>query len=358
MIFENTEISANLITSLLNDSSSDFSSASAHSSDFEYITDSDAENDTRGLNFYALPVQNTVPVCTKKRSTTRIMPVRVMNYKYPCLICHKPCKEKVQDSISCTLCDEWVHQTCSDLTLNQFKTYCSPDHNGDPYYCEYCRYGYSSISPQSLGNLCCPSATTLNTIDIDNMDTLCPNSIFRDKEDITLSDYYNIEELNLEMKKTPNDILIIHINTVSLLKNYDSIVDMLASLQPIPSILFLSETRIKDPVSKFQLNQIRIDGFNKPFLDNTTTNAGGTAIYVSENLNYIERPDIKFNHPDCEACFIEVECDTPDRNPIFGVLYRHPRKNVQSFTSHLGDFLENCTTRGNKLTIMGTSTLT
>ena len=75
LIFENTEISANLITSLLNDSSSDLSSA--HSSDFEYITDSDAENDTRGLNFYALPVQNTVPACTKKK-------IHHTNYACPC----------------------------------------------------------------------------------------------------------------------------------------------------------------------------------------------------------------------------------------------------------------------------------
>ena len=350
-IFENTDISSDLGTTSVNNDSASSEFSSAHSSDFEYVTDSDQENETRGLNFYALPVQNAVPANVEKNSTRNI-PVRVLNYKYPCLICHKPCKEKVHDSISCTLCDEWVHQTCSDLSIKQFRTYCSPDHEGDPYYCEYCRYGYSSLS-QSLGKLSCPSATTLNSIDIDNLDTISPNSIFRGKDDIILSDYYNIEELNQDMQKTPNDILIIHINIVSLLKNYDFIVDLLASLQPTPSILFISETRIKDPPSDLQLNQIRINGYSKPLLNNTTTNAGGTAIYVSENLNYTERPDIKFNHPDCEACFIEVECDTPDRNPIFGALYRHPRKNVQSFTSHLGDFLENFTVRGNKLTILG-----
>ena len=169
-----------------NDCSSANEFSSAHSSDFEYVTDSDQENETRGLNFYALPVQNAVPANVEKNSTRNI-PVRVLNYKYPCLICHKPCKEKVHDSISCTLCDEWVHQTCSDLSIKQFRTYCSPDHEGDPYYCEYCRYGYSSLS-QSLGKLSCPSATTLNSIDIDNLDTISPNSIFRGKDDIILSD--------------------------------------------------------------------------------------------------------------------------------------------------------------------------
>ena len=50
---------------------------------------------------------------------------------------------------------------------------------------------------------------------------LCSNSIFKDDEDCILSDYYNIEEANLELQKTPDGILLIHINAVSLCKSYD-----------------------------------------------------------------------------------------------------------------------------------------
>ena len=75
---------------------------------------------------------------------------------------------------------------------------------------------------QNLGKLDCPSATTLNSINIDESDVLSPNSIFRDKEDITTSEYYTLEELNIEMEKTPEDILILHINTVGDFFSADS----------------------------------------------------------------------------------------------------------------------------------------
>ena len=74
---------------------------------------------------------------------------------------------------------------------------------------------------------------------------------------------------------------------------------------------------------------------------------------TSDDLSFIKRPDIKFEHPNCEACFIEIECNTGAKNPIFGALYRHPVKNVRLFTSYLGEFLENFAARGVSLTIMG-----
>ena len=134
-----------------------------------------------------------------------------MHFKYPCIHCHRPCK-KNQDCISCNICDEWAHQACTNLTINEFQRFCSPDHEGDPWYCDNCRFGRAS--PQNLGELECPSATTLSSITVRDVNTLSPNSIFRDKEDIVMSEYYTIDELNVDMEKTPNDILILHINTV------------------------------------------------------------------------------------------------------------------------------------------------
>ena len=155
---------------------------------------------------------------------------RTVTYKYPCLVCLRPCKEKVHDSICCTLCDEWVHHKCTDLSLEQFKTYCSPDHAGDPYYCVNCLYG--NCSRENLDNQTCLNASEILSCDInDTIHNLCPNSVFRNKEDIHLSEYYTMEELNMEIKKTPENILIIHINAVSLCKNIEAITDRLAELK-------------------------------------------------------------------------------------------------------------------------------
>ena len=125
------------------------------------MTDSDSDNESRGLNFDALPIQNTVPPNIFETQQSGVLPVRVMNFKYPCLICHRPCT-KNQNSICCSICDEWVHQTCSNLTYNQFKTYCSPEHADDLYECENCRLG--EASSQYLGKLPCQSINQSNCI--------------------------------------------------------------------------------------------------------------------------------------------------------------------------------------------------
>ena len=83
------------------------------------------------------------------------------------------------------------------------------------------------------------------------------------------------------------------------------------------------------------------------------TNAGGTAIYISDKLQFIHRKDIKFTSPNCESCFVEIICGNNQSNHIFGALYRHPNHNPRLFNSYLGEFLENFTARNTKLTILG-----
>ena len=334
--------------SSLNDSNYNNDTSSANSSDFVYVDETDSDSESCGLNFNSLPAQRTN--AKKKKFTLNFSSLRTINYKYPCLVCLGPCKKNIHDSICCTLCDEWVHRKCTDLTTQQFNMYCDPDHSGEPYYCTNCLYGNCSI--QNLENQICLNASEIEGFDInDTIYNLCPNSVFADKDDVYLSDYHTIEELNLEIQKTHDNILLVHINAVSLCLHIESITDMLAQLKKQPSILFISETKLHDTKLKEQEPQIQIEGY-KYVCHNSPTNAGGTAIYVSDSLTFV-RPDINFNYPNCEACFVEIVCDTPGQNPIFGALYRHPGHNARSFCSHLGEFLENFTIKGTKLTILG-----
>ena len=82
---------------------------------------------------------------------------------------------------------------------------------------------------------------------------------------------------------------------------------MLSEFSKMPSIIFISETRVADEKEKIQKSQIKIPGF-KFLLDNSPTNAGGTAVYVSDDLSFNERDDIIFNYPHVEACFVEIVC--------------------------------------------------
>ena len=64
----------------------------------------------------------------------------------------------------------------------------------------------------------CLNADEINSLDTNDIHDLCSNSIFKDDEDSILYEYYSIEEANLELQKTPDGILLIHINAVSLCK--------------------------------------------------------------------------------------------------------------------------------------------
>ena len=337
------------------------SNLSFNSDDFEYVSDSD-EDDLRGLNFLALP--STKVKTTKSKSTycDRPITIHTRKYKYPCLVCGNACREKT-NCISCVLCDEWVHLKCTDLTLEQFHIYTSPEHIDKPYYCVNCLFG--NYVDHELERPDQSSHSVLTTLlDSSDIPKYCPNSIFKDK-DASLSPYLTIEELNrltdVQVKKTPDDILLVHVNAVSLVLNFDKIFDTLAELRPCPSIIFLTETRLQDPKLKDQLSKAKLkDQLSKVTLNgytmvynNSKTQAGGTAIYVSNNLKYVERPDIKFDHPNCEACFIETLCENEIHNHIFGALYRHPTKQCRAFSIKLSEFLETFTSRKTKLTILG-----
>ena len=139
---------------------------------------------------------------------------------------------------------------------------------------------------------------------------------------------------------------------VSLCKHIISITNLIDGLEKHPSILFISETKVHDEKEEFQKDTIQIEGF-RLILDNSPTNAGGTAIYASTDLKWNERPDIKFDFPNCEACFIDIECNIPGPNPVFGALYRHPGHNARPFCSYLGEFLEIFSERSVKLTMLG-----
>ena len=122
-----------------NDSLND-TNYSLHSSDFEYVDDSDP--DDRGLDFKSLPTCNTM-ISNRQQAPnhSKYISIHARNFKYPCTICLGPCKENIQDSICCSICDEWTHQKCSNLSVSQFKEYCLPANSELPYYCDNCLFG-------------------------------------------------------------------------------------------------------------------------------------------------------------------------------------------------------------------------
>ena len=95
----------------------------------QILYESDSDSESSGLNFESLPVQlNTLSNIKKKAPIPKLIythyTLQIPLFSFPWSLC----KESNHDSKCCTLCDEWVHRKCTDLTIDQSKTHCSPDH--------------------------------------------------------------------------------------------------------------------------------------------------------------------------------------------------------------------------------------
>ena len=212
--------------------SSDYDCASTHSSDFELVTD-ESDSECRGLNFTSLRTTNLNSHKNKTQSSSigqKHISITTRTYKYPCVACLGPCKMNCQDSICCNLCDEWTHVKCSNLSIDAFRKYCLPENSEIPFWCDNCLYG----SRKNRENQTCLSAGEINLLDTNDIYNLCPNSIFRDKDDIPTTEYFTPDELNVEIQKSPEDLRLIHINAVSVCKHINTITNLIAGLESTP----------------------------------------------------------------------------------------------------------------------------
>ena len=72
-----------------------------------------------------------------------------------------------------------------------------------------------------------------------------------------------------------------------------------------PDVIAISETKLNDDSN---LGQANIQGYHLLNL-NSKSNAGGVALYVSQKLNYIRKPELSFISPDYENLFVEIPLD-------------------------------------------------
>ena len=281
------------------------------------------------------------------RSTDKPYYCITCSLDYPCLICKEHCYNDIihQPSIMCDFCNNWVHQKCSKLTINQFNKYGQIDL---PYYCTPClantmpftklsRAGFDrlfdensleSTSLDGMGVSSCSLCVECNT-DCDDC-SVCPN-MHRICSNCITCKYLTTSDFNTMLtKKGDEDISFIHFNIRSLTKHAPSVSDLIYnSFDKNPDIICISETKLG---LHSDLNSVQLRDYK--FLHNDSkTNAGGTGIYISEDLDIKPRPDLDFNkHGECEASFVEIQVANPrKKNMILGSIYRHPHDNHDDF---------------------------
>lgn len=240
---------------------------------------------------------------------------------YECNICHKRCGK--QSAIKCHNCSALQHIRCAKLT----KQASSCPNFIETYYCIVC---INSIIPfQQVSNVefnelfqchfnqgvCKQITGTLNKeINLDEI-------IKTDCKYRSVEWYKNCVALS----KKPNNISLLHFNVRSIIKNKHLIEELLSEINYCPHILAISETKLNDDKIKYAL----IQNYNSVF-SNSSSNAGGVAFYVLNNLSFNRRHDLEFKSFDSENLFIEISL-SPSKIIVLGLIYRHPNNNFAEF---------------------------
>ncbi len=126
--------------------------------------------------------------------------------------------------------------------------------------------------------------------------------------------YYDHDNFN-STNFNKSNLSLFHHNSRSLNKNSNNILDYVTSLNHTFDIYGFTETWFR---SNTDSDIIDIHGYMTEHCIREGRTGGGASLFINPKFNYIARPDLKLNCPDCDSVFIEI----PDKpNTIIGVIY-------------------------------------
>ena len=147
--------------------------------------------------------------------------------------------------------------------------------------------------------------------------------------------------------KTSNSFSLLHINSRSINKNFDSVENFLDSLNRFSfSVIGISETWLKSTSP----DTFNIANYHMIHADRKKGRGGGVAMYINFQLKYKIRKDIYIDG--IENLFIEID-NKYGKNIIVGTLYRPPSNNINNFIDKLDEELDKMSRENKHIYIMG-----
>ena len=176
-------------------------------------------------------------------------------------------------------------------------------------------------------------------------------NLFSDSENIKCK-YYTTEQFKENsFDKHNNQMTLLHLNISSLPYHIDEFAELLSDLEINFKIIGITENRLttkRDPMI-----DINIPGYSIEYTP-TKSNKGEALLYISKDLNYKSRNNLKFyKDKNLKSVFIEV-LSKSDKNTIIGCIYKHPNLAIQEFMdTFLQPLLDNLSYENKNVILMG-----
>ncbi|KAJ8040812.1 hypothetical protein HOLleu_15214 [Holothuria leucospilota] len=225
------------------------------------------------------------------------------------------------------------------------------------YYHESCSVSLNSDTPKGACKPYCserslPFSYSSSFRDFYEADSVVPGNDLDSITDannigcITESRYLSIEQFN---DFSSNGFNIFHLNSRSLIRNFDNIQDYLLLLNHNFIALGFTETWLKENTSPL----IHLEGYC--FVENhrQVKRGGGVCLFIRNDFVLEVRHDLSFLNNDVESIFIEISVPNVTKRVVIGVIYRPPTGSLANFYNHLCNILSDISSHSKYGFVMG-----
>ena len=266
-----------------------------------------------------------------------------MSAKVICNICNKPVS--CRNLIECSLCLTMVHLKCNNLNVVDAEIIKNTD--SDRFWiCMFCSnnlFPFATLNDHKLYQTLSQNnnhySGSSNSHSTNTCSTLKPaknlSNLFNEfnnfsqqnenTENIFNCNYYDIEEIQ-SLNNLNHENALSHINTCSLSKDIEELEYLLDKTKIDFDVIGIVKSRIKSPI-----NCINVKGTSHEPCP-TGSAAGGTLLYIRNNLSYKPRNDLCiYKSTELESTFIKILKKT---NVIMGCIYCHPHMDLHEFNDY------------------------
>ena len=164
-------------------------------------------------------------------------------------------------------------------------------------------------------------------------------NILNEPSHLQTSNYYTVDQIK-DLNYEKSDLNILHINIRSLVSKKDNLCSLMKNLENENysiDVILVCETFMNDN----NHSMCNIDGYNMECKYRKNKSQGGVAIYISEKLNYTNRPEIGiFLEGTIESNFIEIQTGKNSQNIVIGEIYRVPGTSEKLFLEEYSKILK------------------
>ena len=260
---------------------------------------------------------------------------------YPCKYCRRDCLWGMK-CLQCDVCDEWYHIECTlfkdayDVIVdNDYEFICS-----DKCYMHllpFCNFKFGTLvragifkEPPLSNKKVLKSISKKTNFKKVSKKQLSKHFVKYDHFLNINCSHINPNDLDDTYFGNENsDLTVFHNNIRSSVKNFDKIAgETFKNCKTLPDILAISETKLNDDKIIPELEGYSFENVN------SSTEAGGVGIYLSNLINYTVRSDLSLEARNCEDLWVNVVLKDGS-NLVIGVVYRHPGHKYVSFCDKL-----------------------